>query len=134
MCCSAAADSLHPTSLICLQAVASKQNSSSRLLPLRAAARGTTALRVVAFREDDRQPKRLDSLKMKTNQARTVQRQGKQQLQKTRNDINKREQLAKFAVLPAILLDEFLGLSLLAGVGTFKHEGPPPAAAAAAFP
>lgn len=66
------------------------------LLPLRAATRGPAALRVVAFRDDDKQPlkkqpsmKRLDSLKMKTNEAKTVQRKNKQQLQKT---INKREQ------------------------------------------
>ncbi|KAF6255213.1 hypothetical protein COO60DRAFT_1641700 [Scenedesmus sp. NREL 46B-D3] len=49
------------------------------------------ALRVVAFRENDRQPlKRLDSLKMKSSEAKKVQRQGKQQLQKTRNAVNKR--------------------------------------------
>ncbi|WIA31070.1 hypothetical protein OEZ86_001098 [Tetradesmus obliquus] len=68
--------------------------SSMPLLPLRAATRGPAALRVVAFRDDDKQPlkkqpsmKRLDSLKMKTNEAKTVQRKNKQQLQKT---INKR--------------------------------------------
>jgi hypothetical protein len=77
-----------------LQAVAAKPRSST----LRTPTRGPAALRVAAFREDNKQPlKRLDSLKMKTNEARTVQRKGKQQLQKTRDTINKREHNAAAA-------------------------------------
>jgi hypothetical protein len=74
-----------------VQAVPAKVRSST-LLHLRTPTRGPAALRVVAFREDSKQPlKWLESLKMKTNEARTVQRKGKQQLQKTRDTINRRE-------------------------------------------
>jgi hypothetical protein len=81
-----------------LQAVTAKARSST-LLPLRTS-RGPAALRVMAFHEDNRQPlKRLESLKMKTNEARTVQRKGKQQLQKTRDTINRREWASAAAAL-----------------------------------
>jgi hypothetical protein len=77
--------------MLASQATAAKARGSS-LLPLRTPTRGAAALRVVAFRDDDKQPlKRLDSLKMKTNEASTVQRKGKQQLQKTHDTINRRE-------------------------------------------
>lgn len=70
-----------------MQAVACK-NRSSTLAPLRASTRGSTALRVVAFREDDRQGSLKRGAREAKGQVKDVQRQGQKQLQRGRNDIN----------------------------------------------
>jgi hypothetical protein len=62
-----------------LQAVAAKARSST-LLPLRAS-RGPAALRVVAFREDEKVRR----------QAKNVANKGQQQLQRGKQNVNKRE-------------------------------------------
>lgn len=72
------------------QAAAAKPHSST-LLPLRATTRRPAALRVVAFREDDRQSQIKRGTRDAKNQARNVANQGKQQLQKGKNNINRRK-------------------------------------------
>ncbi|WIA31071.1 hypothetical protein OEZ86_001099 [Tetradesmus obliquus] len=74
-------------------AAAAKPHSST-LLPLRATTRRPAALRVVAFREDDRQSQIKRGTRDAKNQARNVANQGKQQLQKGKNNINRRVQSA----------------------------------------
>jgi hypothetical protein len=71
------------------QAVAAKARTSA-LLPLRTS-RGHAALRVVAFREDDRQSQIKKGTREAKGQARNVANQGKQQLQRGKQNINKRE-------------------------------------------
>jgi hypothetical protein len=70
--------------------VAAKARSST-LLPLRTPTRGPAALRVVAFREDDRQSQIKRGTREAKGQARNVANQGKQQLQRGKQNINKRE-------------------------------------------
>lgn len=70
-------------------AVIVNNRSTNRLLPVRASTRGSTAVRVVAFREDDRQGSLKRGTREAKGQAKNVQRQGqkvvnqgKQQLQR----------------------------------------------------
>lgn len=70
------------------QAVACNNRSSSTLTPLRASTRGSAPLRVVAFREDDRQGSLRRGSREAKGQVKDVQRQGQKQLQRGRNDIS----------------------------------------------
>lgn len=67
------------------------------LLPLRASTRGPAALRVVAFREDDRSQIKRGTREAKgqarnvANQGKQQLQQGKQQLQRGKNNVNRRK-------------------------------------------
>lgn len=73
-------------------AAATKAHSSTPLTPRRPSTRGSTVVRVVAFREDDRRETVRKGAREAKGQVKNVQRQGqraveqgKQQLQRGRN-------------------------------------------------
>jgi hypothetical protein len=83
---------------------------NSSLLPLRATTRGPAALRVVAFREDDRQSQLKRGARDAKGQARNVANQGKQQLQRGKNNLNRREWLCYSYYQPMLQLQPATGV------------------------
>ncbi len=79
-----------------MQAVVAKSRSSTFLAPLRPATRAS-AVRVIAFRDDDKNAVKRGTreargqVKNVQRQGQRVAEQGKQQLQRGRNDFNRRE-------------------------------------------
>lgn len=75
-----------------LQAVIANNRSTNRLLPVRASTRGSTAVRVVAFREDDRQGSLKRGTREAKGQAKNVQRQGQKVVNQGKQQLQRGEQ------------------------------------------